>query len=130
MSSCRRMNLFNKSGIKRCSGLSKPQKKSNLKKIILLFCFAICLQSALAQNANPEINTIPKGNGRIIGVVIDSVLNTPVEFANVAIIDPNTQKPFDGTVCDEKGKFVLTKVPKGNYELVISFIGFESRKIT
>lgn len=70
-----------------------------------------------------------KGNGKISGVVIDSLVNNPVEFANVALLEPVTKKPVDGAVCDEKGRFVITKVPRGQFILSISFIGFTSKEL-
>jgi outer membrane receptor protein involved in Fe transport len=67
-----------------------------------------------------------KGNGKISGIVMDASTNEPVEFATVAINDPATGKPVDGTVCDDKGKFTINKVANGAYKVVISFIGYES----
>jgi outer membrane receptor protein involved in Fe transport len=65
----------------------------------------------------------------ISGVVIDSLTNKPVEFATVAIVDPSNNKPLNGTVCDENGKFVISKTAKGNYNLVISFVGYTAKKM-
>ncbi len=66
------------------------------------------------------------GNGKISGSVIEAASNLPVEYATVALVDPATDKPIDGTICDEKGKFTLGKIASGKYKVVISFIGFES----
>ena len=66
------------------------------------------------------------GKGKISGVVIDDGTKMPVEFATVALVGPDTDKPLDGAVCDDKGKFVITKVPNGSYRLIISFIGYEN----
>lgn len=71
-----------------------------------------------------------QGNSKITGAVIDSLTKKPVEFANVALALPSSPAPIDGTVCDEKGEFTLSKVAAGNYELFISFIGFETKVIT
>ncbi|MBL7858643.1 MAG: TonB-dependent receptor [Cyclobacteriaceae bacterium] len=79
-------------------------------------------QSSVPASTTPE----QKGNGKIIGAVIDAGNNQPVEFANVALMDPKTGKPVDGTVCDDKGKFVIPKVASGTYHITISFIGYES----
>src|SRR5882672_4270936 len=65
----------------------------------------------------------------ISGVVIDSLTQKPVEFATVAIFDPSDNKPINGTVCDESGKFAIPKTAKGNYNLVISFVGYANKKI-
>jgi len=65
-------------------------------------------------------------NGRITGIVIDGSSQQPVEFATVALNDPKTNKPVNGSVCDEKGRFTITKVDAGSYMLAISFIGYET----
>jgi outer membrane receptor protein involved in Fe transport len=67
-----------------------------------------------------------KGNGKISGTVIDGATNQPVEFATVQINDPTTNKPVDGAICDDKGKFTLNKVANGTYKLIISFMGYET----
>ena len=68
-------------------------------------------------------------SGGISGIILDSLTKKPVEFATVAIVDPATNKPINGTVCDENGKFVIPKAAKGNYILVISFVGYGTKKI-
>lgn len=67
-----------------------------------------------------------KGNGKVSGTVVDATSGEAVEFATVAINDPATGKPIDGTVCDEKGKFTVSKIANGSYKVVISFIGYET----
>lgn len=62
---------------------------------------------------------------KISGTVRDDA-NQPVEFATVALNDPATNKPVDGAICDEKGKFTIKNVASGKYNLTISFIGYES----
>ncbi|GAA4398126.1 outer membrane beta-barrel family protein [Nibrella viscosa] len=71
----------------------------------------------------------PRGTGKITGVIIDSTTRNPVEYASVALINPATNKPVDGTVCDDKGRFSLTKVADGEYRLLISFIGYRNQII-
>jgi hypothetical protein len=66
-------------------------------------------------------------NARVTGIVMDSTTSKPVEFATVALIDPATGNAIDGTICDENGKFVLTKVNEGTYKLTITFIGFQTK---
>ncbi|HKZ38817.1 MAG TPA: TonB-dependent receptor, partial [Chryseolinea sp.] len=70
-----------------------------------------------------------KGNGKILGSVSDAETNQPVEYANVALVDPATQKPVNGAVCDDKGKFVIQKIAPGTYTVTISFIGYETQTI-
>lgn len=71
----------------------------------------------------------PKGNSKIHGFVIDESVTTAVEFANVALYNKATKKAVDGTVADEKGKFSMTRIAEGEYNLVITFIGFTDKTI-
>ena len=72
---------------------------------------------------------VPKGNSKISGNVIDEAVTTAVEFANIALINPETKKPVDGTMADEKGYFSMKKVAAGVYNVQISFIGFDTKTI-
>lgn len=69
------------------------------------------------------------GNGKISGVVKDSTNAQAVEFANVALIDPATNKPVNGAVADDKGKFTINKVAAGRYIVEVSFIGYGTKRI-
>src|SRR5687767_13722822 len=93
-----------------------------MKKDLLLAIFTLICAALLAQQ--PEL---PKGNGKISGIVMDSLDNVPVQFATVALNNPATNKPIDGTVADEKGKFTLAKVPNGQFDVVISFVGYTTK---
>jgi outer membrane receptor protein involved in Fe transport len=72
----------------------------------------------------------PRGNAKLTGVIADSTTGKPVEFASIALINPQTKKPIDGTVADEKGKFTLTKLPQGDFQLLISFVGYRNKTIS
>ncbi|WP_149239590.1 TonB-dependent receptor domain-containing protein [Dyadobacter sp. 32] len=71
----------------------------------------------------------PKGSAKITGSIIDSTGGKPVEFASVALYDKNTGKAMDGTIVDEKGRFVLSKLVAGNFKILISFIGYQNKTI-
>jgi outer membrane receptor protein involved in Fe transport len=87
-----------------------------MKHVLTIVCTLSAVLTSFAQAS--------KGTGRVTGVVIDSLNSNPVEFANVTLYDNTTNKPVDGTVCDLAGKFELVSVPKGSYNLVVSFIGY------
>ncbi|ODS81977.1 MAG: TonB-dependent receptor [Cytophagaceae bacterium SCN 52-12] len=74
-------------------------------------------------------STTPKGNGKITGMVRDSASKSPVEFAAISLVDVKTNNPIDGTTTDEKGKFSLTKVAEGEFKILISFIGYNTKEI-
>jgi outer membrane receptor protein involved in Fe transport len=95
-----------------------------MKKI---FAFSIVVFFAHFLLAQDVVS--PKGNGKVTGIVRDSTSSQPVEFANIALLDPSTKKPVNGAVADEKGKFSVIKIPNGNYVVEISFIGYSTKRI-
>jgi hypothetical protein len=72
----------------------------------------------------------PRGNAKLTGVVVDSTTGKPVEFASIALVNPQTQKPIDGTVADDKGRFTLSKLPQGEFQLLISFVGYRNKTVS
>lgn len=71
----------------------------------------------------------PKGTARITGIVTDSAQAKAVEFASIALYNKTTDKPVDGAVADEKGKFTLNKLVAGEYRILVSFVGFRNKTI-
>ncbi|HEY0654490.1 MAG TPA: TonB-dependent receptor [Chryseosolibacter sp.] len=76
-----------------------------------------------------SLTAMAQGNSKITGTVSDSTTNKPVEFATIALNDPTTNKPVDGTIADDQGRFTISKVADGNYNLTITFIGFNTKSI-
>lgn len=68
-----------------------------------------------------------KGAAKISGVILDSTSRQPVEFASVALVDPVTNKPIDGASADDKGQFTINRVPVGEFNLLISFVGYRNK---
>jgi outer membrane receptor protein involved in Fe transport len=96
-------------------------------KILLPFCFLSTLPFlAFAQNG---VTPDRKGDGIISGIVKDSLTNLPIEFAAIAIQDTMAHRPFDGNISDNKGKFIITSVPIGSFDVVISFVGYKTKAI-
>lgn len=71
----------------------------------------------------------PKGTAKITGYIVDSTGGKSIEFASVALYNKSTGQAMDGTVADEKGKFVLNKLIAGDFKLLISFIGYQNKTI-
>jgi len=67
-------------------------------------------------------------NGTIQGRILETQGKTPVEYANVALIDTLTGKIIGGSVTDSTGSFRLTNIPNGIYFLDYSFIGYEKNR--
>ena len=83
-------------------------------KAILLLCGAclLTLNTALAQ-------------GRLSGVVLDSVTHEPLSFASVFLANTTL-----GATTTEKGEFEFPRVPKGTYDIVGSYVGYRLGKQT
>ena len=60
------------------------------------------------------------GQYDVTGIVTDDK-NVPAEGATVSI-----QNTFSGDITDAKGKFKITGLDAGDYDLVVSYIGFEN----
>ncbi|PJJ54586.1 outer membrane beta-barrel family protein [Hymenobacter chitinivorans] len=71
--------------------------------------------------------TAPRGAGRLTGGVLDATTKKPVEFATVALLPADGNQPIDGTVCDDKGRFVLKGLAAGTYRVQLSFVGYVTR---
>lgn len=71
----------------------------------------------------------PKGNSKISGVAIDETTNEAVGYATISLINHEDKKTVDGTMADENGKFSLTKIAAGEYTVVVSFIGYNEKRV-
>lgn len=99
-----------------------------MKKLLFIIAFLSSGFAALAQIPGTA-SAAPKGSGKVTGYLIDSTENKPVDFASVALISQSTNKPVDGAVADQVGKFSMSKIPNGQYKLVVSFLGYNSKTI-
>jgi hypothetical protein len=62
---------------------------------------------------------LPAQERTLMGRVVDEVTGTPLEYANVFLA-----RTTSGTSTDETGRFVLSRIPPGVYELVVSRVGY------
>lgn len=63
------------------------------------------------------------------GEVIDSTTNNPMEFVSVRLFSEKDSTVKGGVYTDEKGKFILDNVTRGNYYLLVSFAGYDNKLI-
>jgi len=59
-------------------------------------------------------------NGSVRGFVYDKKTGEPIIFSNVLLLNTNY-----GGSSDDNGYFVISKVPKGDYTIRVSFMGYE-----
>lgn len=67
--------------------------------------------------------------GYISGKILDSLTNTPIEFAMIELLSNDTGKQIDGTVTHENGSFKLTDVKTGKYKLKVSYISYNVKVV-
>ncbi len=103
-------------GIKRGAYLSNGHYKKMKEKLLVLF---ICISGVVVAQKQVAIS----------GTVIDSLTRKPVEFATVAVYDLAVNKIINGTICEANGKFSISVAGNGDYQFVISFVGYGSVKI-
>jgi TonB-dependent receptor len=89
-----------------------PPQNNAMKNFIVSMLIILFAEVIVAQN------------GTIRGTVIDEETGETIIGANVAIMDPLT-----GTSTDLDGKFSIS-IPAGNYELQVSFISYQTKKIS
>ena len=88
-------------------------------RIILAFLFLFLSVCIYAQQS------APKGDGVISGMVMDKGQGIPVEYANIAIYSQLDSTLINGTISNENGVFMISKIPYGKYYLEANFIGYK-----
>ncbi|OWY19148.1 TonB-dependent receptor [Sphingobacteriales bacterium UPWRP_1] len=79
----------------------------------LLFCLSFLMASAIYAQ-----------KGSVSGMVTDAGDNSTLVGATVLLYNVPDSSRSKGTITDELGKFTLENVPKGQYNLRVSFIGY------
>ena len=69
-----------------------------------------------------------KVKGQISGKVRASN-EKPLEYASVSLRKAQNNKLIEGTITDNKGRFIFENINTGDYKLIISFIGYEDKII-
>ncbi len=59
------------------------------------------------------------------GVVLDKSSQEPLEYATVALCQPQDSSILEGTVTQLDGSFSLNSIEQGTYLLLVQFVGFE-----
>ena len=91
--------------------------------IIFFIIFTYTVNAQYSNNGSESFGSI-KGN------IIDSISSQPLEYASLSLIRSKDSAIVQGTITNEKGAFVLEKIPFGLYFLKISFIGYRTLKIS
>jgi ferric enterobactin receptor len=75
----------------------------------------------------PNLN-IAQSKAKLSGKVVDAANNQPLPFASVAVLQPsaNGQVLVGGAATTEAGDFVVSNLPVGQFNLQITYLGFQT----
>ncbi len=100
-----------------------------MKKFFLILLMGLSI-SSFAQFNTPQVQEQPLGDGKVVGVLIDSLTKSPVEFATISLFKTaDLTKPIDGTLTDDKGKFTIKNLQNGKYSIKLTSIGYADKTI-
>lgn len=86
-----------------------------VRNVILFLALFLCVGRLYAQE-----------QGKISGVIRDSLSNEPIDFASVTILNQQNKQTVKGGQTDENGNFVFGAIPAGTYILRASFVGYDA----
>lgn len=85
--------------------------------------FGLTAQFPFGGNKGPTLK------GKIEGMLMDSITKEPVGFATITMKNKGSSVIVDGVLSEENGTFRFNEVKTGSYDLYISFLGYEEKKI-
>lgn len=88
------------------------KNKINTLRIIISVILLFSSFSVIAQN------------NQIEGAIYDIETRESVPFATVSVFDSEFNSLIDGTVSDENGVFIIDNIATGEFNVIISFIGY------
>ncbi len=68
--------------------------------------------------------------GKITATLLDSISNQGISYATVILKKAGKDKEVDGVLSDENGRVRFENVKKGDYELYISFLGYNDKIVS
>jgi outer membrane receptor protein involved in Fe transport len=87
----------------------------------LLILFSLCI---LSVRVFPQ----PGQGGIITGKVFDKSSGHIVEYANIVVLAKTDSSVVTGTISDAEGYFTVNRVPAGNYEVHVRYLGFNDKQ--
>jgi len=67
------------------------------------------------------------GSGTLKGTLIDSETGEPLPFVNIVLQDGDRQ--VTGSATDFDGKYTIKPIPPGTYDVLVSYVGYNAKKI-
>lgn len=85
--------------------------------ILIIFLISFCFTPINAQD-----------RVTLVGKVLEGESNVPIAFANITLLNTDSEKPITGTITAEDGMFSLN-TEASNFSIEISFIGYATKTI-
>ncbi len=101
-----------------------------MKKIQLILLCGFLSISLSAQFPGFGGSKGPKVKGKITGQLIDSLSSEKLPYATIVLKKAGKSKEINGVLTDDDGKFKLSEVTTGKYDLYISFLGYNEKNLT
>ncbi len=76
-----------------------------------------------------QAHELLKLNGKISGIIVDSLTNQPLEYATITLLSQHDHKLVNGSKTDEKGQFKIINIEEGAYLMEVNFIGYRQKEI-
>ncbi len=74
---------------------------------------------------------VPAARAQILtGTVVDGAFGGGLPAANVAVFAPGTATPVSGSATDLDGRYRITGLAAGTYDVAFSFIGYATQRVT
>lgn len=80
------------------------------------------------QGGRPQAG--PSVTGKITGTLLDSVSESGMAYASVALLGGRENKVLNGTLTDESGRFKLADIKTGAYTLRFTSLGYKAFEIS
>lgn len=90
---------------------------------------SVILLLALLQVTHAQMSVPIETNCKIKGILVDADDQAPIEFANVVLYALNKPVVVTWSISSDKGAFELSKIALGEYDLAITFVGYQDKKM-
>lgn len=101
----------------------------NFLRILIALVSVIISSNLLAQFPTGGMNQNNAIKGKIEGRVIDTLSREVVGFATVTLKRSGSQTVLNGALSEGDGKFRFENVKIGKYDVYVSFLGYNEKKI-
>ena len=77
----------------------------------------------------PVMSKNPDFKGELTGIVKDSISGEGLPYASLQFFSVPDNEMVQGTVTDGNGNFKVSKIDRGEYKIVTSYMGYQDKKI-